>query len=99
MYHQFIQPLNFATFIDNGERVFEVVDQWFPGLVDYYHSSLGINITQYAGARLIQIDQQDPLSYFEAFAKTQVSTSKDVQTRFNLVFYMPDIFDASANLG
>lgn len=28
-----------------------------------------------------------------------MSTSKDEQTRFNLAFYMPDLFDPEANLG
>jgi hypothetical protein len=67
--------------------VFEVINQFYPGIQNYY-ANLSINLQQFVGAKLLQIDGVDALPFFAQYAKVALSTSKDVQTRFNLALYV-----------
>jgi hypothetical protein len=78
----FWQPFSLVS-IGGGTELF--VAPYFPaGLEEAYLTLTGMNITKFAGARVVLIEGVDATKYITEYAQYSVGLSKDLATRFNV---------------
>eukprot|EP00007_Cunea_sp_BSH-02190019_P009938 CAMPEP_0174230054 /NCGR_PEP_ID=MMETSP0417-20130205/888_1 /TAXON_ID=242541 /ORGANISM="Mayorella sp, Strain BSH-02190019" /LENGTH=645 /DNA_ID=CAMNT_0015307679 /DNA_START=152 /DNA_END=2086 /DNA_ORIENTATION=- len=86
---QLAQPLGPIAYVENGEIVFDISNYFQSDLVEYFKTAHGYDVTQFAGARILSIEQSSPLAYFKAYAQSDVGIAKDPITRLHITQTMP----------
>jgi hypothetical protein len=80
----FYQPFNLIHYTDAaGTQIIAISQYFLPGIADYYRNHEKIELQQFAGAQLVEIEGIPALEYLEVWAAAFSGLSKDSSSRFN----------------
>lgn len=85
------QPFAPVGFGDTTENYKITISPYFDEeIIDYYEDSVGLNVTDYVGMEILEIDGVSPFDYFLKYANNSVGMAKDLGTRFNFALTVPE---------
>ena len=83
----FWQPINFFSYTDeqDGTLKLEVTNVTADLIAQHFADKM--NLSDFYGAQVLEIDDQDAVQHVIDFATNEIGTSKEIQTRFNIATF------------